>query len=543
MSNTKTVRSARLLTLAAALFAPALLGSTAAAQNQAGGAANADAGQGEPYFQIVVTPMSPNPPFTGRLTIYLIKQAPDKANVARDLGPADGPFFTDPQPMFSMMVKDLKPGDEIRFKPDQTFPFALKDLPPGRYWAGAVLDRGRENSSWRKEPMNLNSPYVNFEVRPGRETFARFELLENPEQFPPLMKHFEKFSVKSEKLSAFRGQTVNLTAGVVFPVDYNPEKSYPVVYWVHGFPSTNDYGGDWRDGVREAWIRQQNSRPTHPLFQNAFFIALDAQGPFGHNLLADSANNGPVAQAVVTELIPAIEQKFKVIPKPEARILRGHSSGGWSSIWLAMNYPEVFGAAWASCPDPVDFRAFQLVDIYGQKNAFTGKDGKDLASYRENGKTLMTIRQENAMERVLGPNGESGQQWSSWQAVFGAKGENGNPKPLFNISTGEIDSSVADAWKKYDISLLVKADPAKFGPIFRDRIRIVAAENDNFFLGESVKLLAKNLENAKMLGKKGTGGYIEVRPNEDHNTLGATEASNALWDEVLDFWKRGGLIK
>ena len=527
---------ARLIAVAAACLGPA-----AVAQSQP---ANAPAaGRTEPFFQIVVTPTNiPNPPFSGRLTIYMIKQGPEKANVDRKLGPADGPFFTDPQPMFSMEVKDLKEGDQIRFRPDQTFPFPLKDLPPGRYWAGAVLDRGREHSSWQKEGMNLSSPYVNFEVVEGKETFARFELVENPERLPKVIKDFEYFTVKSDALSKFRGKDVTLKAGVVFPTNYDPSKTYPAVYWVHGFPSTSDYGGDWRDAEREAWIRMNKSRPTHPVFENAFFIALDAQGPFGHTLLADSANNGPVSQALLTELIPALESKFRLIAKPEARVLRGHSSGGWSAIWLTLNHPEVFGAAWASCPDPVDFRAFQASNIYDQKNIFTGADGKDTPSYRQGGKNLMTVRQENAMERVLGPNGESGQQWSSWQAVFGPRGDNGNPKPLFNIATGAIDQSVAEAWKKYDISLLVKSDPAKFGPVFRDRIRIVAAENDNFFLGESVKMLAKTLEGAKMLGARGTGGYVEVRPNEDHGTLASDAAFNKLWDEVLEHWKRSKMV-
>ena len=33
-------------------------------------------------------------------------------------------------------------------------------------------------------------------------------------------------------------------------------------------------------------------------------------------------------------------------------------------------YPDEFNGAWVACPDPIDFRAYTVVDIYKDKNAY-----------------------------------------------------------------------------------------------------------------------------------------------------------------------------
>lgn len=505
-----------------------------------------------PYFQLTIPPaITLAPPFSGRATIYLKRE---DAKVAKELGAGDGPFFDDPQPMFSMVVKDLKPGDEVKFVEEVWSHFPLKDLPNGKYQAMAVLDRERSHSSWRKEELNLNSPYRYFEIKdlkPGQDPpFVRFELVEASPTPLPLLKGVEPFEVDSSLLTAFRGAPTKLRAGVVLPVNYDAKKQYPVVYWIHAFPSTPDYTGDWRDAWYEGTFRQPPAkgravvRETHPLWQDAFYICLDAQGPNGHHLFADSDNNGPVGKALVEELIPALEKKYPLIAKPEARVLRGQSSGAWSAVWLAMNYPEVFGGAWATSPDPVDFRAFQATNIYEAKSMFVGPDGKDTPSYRVGDQVRLTVRVENAMERVLGPEGESGQQWASWMAAFGPKDpKTGFAKPLFNLQTGEIDRSVAEKFKRYDISALVRADPAKYGPIFRDRIRLIAGDRDNFYLNKAVELLRQELDKAKMLGAKSgpDAGYIEIRPGGDHGVIGSLESMNGLWGEIQAYFKAKGV--
>ncbi len=511
----------------------------------------ADAGKGDaPYFQIVVTPLATNGPYTGRLTIYLMK---DKSGLPPELGPGDGPFFDAPQPMFSMWVDNLKVGDQIKFVDELSFPAPLKDLPNGRYRAQAVLDRNTQHSSWQKEPTNSSSPYVNFEVRSDRpKPFVRFEMVDvGPRPMPPI-EGVELFEIRSDLISSFRGTETMLKAGVVFPVNYDSSRKYPAVYWVHGFPMTAEWGGDYGDAWIEGHHRVRRAkfpkdtryRETHEIWKDAFLICLDANGPNGHTLFADSDNNGPMAKALVQELIPALEKKYNLIAEPEARVLRGHSSGGWSAVWLTMHHPDVFGEAWAGGPDPVDFRFFQAGSIYDRSNMFTDSDGKLVPSYRVGDEVRLSVRDEAAMERVLGPKGEGAQQWCSWMAVFGPKGSDGRFKPLFDLATGEIDASVAKSWARYDIAALVRANPETYGPIFRDRIRIIAGGKDNFYLNRAVESLAGDLE--KMGARKAPGqggGYIEVRPNEDHGGAMSEESLRQIYNEILTHFRAKGYTK
>ena len=72
-----------------------------------------------------------------------------------------------------------------------------------------------------------------------------------------------------------------------------------------------------------------------------------------------------------------IERTFPAIADPRARLLNGHSSGGWSSLWLQVTYPDVFGGTWSTSPDPVDFRDFQRINLYAPgENMFRDRDGK-----------------------------------------------------------------------------------------------------------------------------------------------------------------------
>jgi len=500
------------------------------------------AGKGDtaPAFFIEIPALTEGAPFTGRLTVYLMK---DDSKVDKRRSPADAPFFDDPQPMYSMAVENLQAPSQFKFVPEQSFPVPLKDLPAGRYVVQAVLDVTQTHSSWRQEKPNLAAPNRIFVHDPANPSVVQLPLLNIEPGLAFPIDNFQMVEVQSSLLSQFRGEPVTLRAGVALPVNYDPAKKYPAVYWVSGAVSNeSEMGGDhldaWLHAFRVGYALQQK-KEVDPFWSQTFFIALDTQGLYGHHLCADSENNGPVAQAIVTELIPAIEKQFPLVADPKARALRGHSSGGWSAIWLALTEPETFGAAWATSPDPVDFRAFQLANIYEDKNMYT-RDGKETPSYRKDGQPRMTVRQENAMERVLGPRFESGQQWGSWQAVFGP-GLGDMPAPLFNSLDGAIDPKVAEHWKRYDIGAMLRADPETYGPIFRDRIRIAVGTNDDFYLDGAVKLLKADIDRLGFGG--GTQGFIEIVDGADHGEFMAPTSAARFWNEIGQWFRQNGVAR
>jgi hypothetical protein len=503
-------------------------------------------------IDVGVDPALGQGPWSGRLVVFMVKA---DAAIGPGKTPADGPFWDDPQPIFAADASSLAPGGTLTLdKSALGFPGTLDDLPAGEYLTQARLETRRERSSWRDHDGNLISGVERVTVGQGawnvRLTLSRATKARPLPEAPGV----KLFTLRSELLSAFHGREVMLRAGVVLPTGFEggSQRTYPAVYEVPGFGG--DHRGAW-SRARRAGGGRGGDEAT--LAREAFWIVLDPESPNGHTLFADSDNNGPVGRALVEELIPALEKAFPLRAQPEARLLRGHSSGGWSVCWLACTYPQTFGAAWPSAPDPVDFRRFQLVDLYTFDNMYRAPldasprrpgcgIGPDLASYRAGGKAKMTIRQEATTEHVLGPDNTSAQQWTSWQAVFGPRNERGRPAALYDPISGAIDKAVVERFKRYDLGLLLREQPARFGPIWRERIRLIVGDEDNFFLNEAVALLKADLDRlapeAGPEGGKAGAGRITMVPGTDHGSVLASPAARAIPGQMLTHLRAHQLI-
>lgn len=488
-----------------------------------------------PAFRVSVEAGLRDRPATGRLVIFLIREG---ARVKPGAEPGDGPFYDDPQPIFGVDVENLAPG--VAFDVGRSvsgFPVAFDGLPDGAYRVQAVLDVVKADSDWSREPGNLYSETVAFEHKRGSAagtvSLTLTKTVEPREM--PKTPGVEWFEAPSGLLSEFRGAAVVHHAGVVRPEGFDPSKKYPAVYMAPGF------GGDHRFAAAVA--RMGAMGPFGALRRHAFIICLDPESPNGHTLFADSANNGPCGRALVEELIPALERQYPLIAEPGARIITGHSSGGWSAVWLATTYPGTFGFCFAGSPDPVDFHAFQKINLHERANFYLDGDGKEIASNVQDGEVLMTIRQENQWEEARGPGNTSGQQWDSWQAVFGPRGADGRPAALFDPVTGAIDRAVAEQYKPFDLTDRLVRDPARFGPIFRDHVRIIVGGADEWNLHDAVARLSDALRalDHPMTGEK-TFGKITIVPGADHGTVMMAPEYRTMGVQMLDALKSGGFV-
>jgi enterochelin esterase-like enzyme len=122
---------------------------------------------------------------------------------------------------------------------------------------------------------------------------------------------------------------------------------------------------------------------------------------------------------------------------PSARVLTGGSTGGWESLALQVHHPEFFGGTWTMYPDPIDFRRYQLLNIYEDANAFQLSNREYIIPERPTmrnaeGQVLETMREMSQLEDVLGSHGRSGQQYEAWEAVYGPVGEDGHARPLWD---------------------------------------------------------------------------------------------------------------
>ena len=285
-------------------------------------------------------------------------------------------------------------------------------------------------------------------------------------------------------------------------------------------PSDIPYGAGY--DFYKAWSRDSFPRLLAITFQHPTPYFDDSYG-------VNSANNGPYGDALLTELIPYLEEKFRIIPEPYARVLTGGSTGGWMSLALQVYHPKFFGGMWTFFPDPIDFRRYQLINIYEDDNAFIVPGSVPGAPERmfqrtTEGQPVGKVRQISQLELAQGTKGRSGGQLDIWSAVYGPVGDDGYPKPLWDKKTGKIDHEVARYMKEkgYDLRHYVETNWSKIGPDLVGKIRIYNPEMDQFYLPYAVYLMEEFLEGTKdpYYGGEVTHG----RPKKGHGWRPMTNA-------------------
>lgn len=483
-----------------------------------------------------------------------VREAPASGRLVLYLTPVSSPIDDDAlagfdvagdRPVFAIDVADLQPGEDgVIDENSRSFPVSLVQLDSGRYRARAVLDLARTSSDWRNEPGNLYSNVVPIELH--KADSVHVIRLTHVVEARPWARREDVHLVEmgSPLLSSFRASPVTHTAGVVLPRDYDPSRAYPAIYVIPPFAHDHFDALEWA----RRWSHAPPGTEEAALAGSAFVIVLDPEGPFGHHHFADSANNGPVATALVDELVPALEARFNLISDPEARLLTGHGAGGWSAVWLALTEPDTFGAAWATAPDPVDFRALGDLDIYSEPNAYLREtieidpitceildyEAEPVPAKRIDGRVVRELRHESRTEQVIGPSHTSAGPWDARLAAFAPRTVQG-PADLWNPRNGYIDRSIASAFAEYDVTRRVQGDPAGAGRIVRERIRIMVGSADEFYLDQAATLLAATV--ADLPAGEGEQGFIEIVPGEDHESIRVLGAPR-FTREVLDYLRR-----
>ncbi len=141
---------------------------------------------------------------------------------------------------------------------------------------------------------------------------------------------------KSEVLSHWWNNPIYLKASVLLPHSYNSEKAYPIRYNVAG------YGGRYTRINRllsnEDFMKWWDSDEAPQIIT----VFLDGEGPFGDSYQMNSDNSGPYGDALINELIPHIEAKYRGTNTSFTRFVDGCSTGGWVSLGLQLYYPDFF---------------------------------------------------------------------------------------------------------------------------------------------------------------------------------------------------------
>ncbi|MBV8051815.1 MAG: hypothetical protein JOZ80_11540 [Acidobacteriaceae bacterium] len=446
-------------------------------------------------------------------------------------------------PLFGIDVQNLG-SDSPAIMDNHTpgFPVpSLRQLPKGDYYVQAILNvysechRSDGHTIWvhldhwegqqfNQAPGNLISKVERVHLDPESGYDVRLVLnvvlpqVDTPDD-TAWVKHL-KF--QSKLLSTFWGRPMYLGATVLLPKGYDshPDVHYPVIYLQGHFSLEAPFGFDpdsKPENVTPARKRLNTIEPPRPLqlvnealvrnespyeFYKAWtsenfprVIAVTFQHPtpyYDDSYAVNSANLGPYGDAIMQELIPTIEERFRVIRKPYARVLTGGSTGGWESLALQLFHPEFFGGTWSFYPDPVDFQRWGLVNIYEDENYYEHAAEwiqEPLYFFRSaEGQPKLTNRQLTDLESILGSRLRSAEQFAAWQAVYGPVADDGYPKPLYDNVSGKIDNNVASYMREhgYDLRDYLERNWPGIGPSLVGKIHIVCGDMDNFYLNLAV---------------------------------------------------------
>ena len=90
----------------------------------------------------------------------------------------------------------------------------------------------------------------------------------------------------------------------------------------------------------------------------------------------------------------------------------------------------------------------------------------------------------------------------------------------------------------------IEHDPNKYGPIFKQRIRLLVGGQDTFFLNEAVALLKPEVEKLKFDSlPEGEHGYVKILPGFDHGSIFMSPEFQAIPSEMLEHLRRANIVK
>ena len=494
------VHVTRLFRLATGVGAALILASSATvlAQRSAAG----------PRFTVSFPAAAHAGPITGRVYVAISKTN-DRAPIQQT--------DTTGVPLFGVNVDQLAPGASATI--DATtlgYPVkSLRDLPAGDYWAQAFVNvytkfaraDGHtvwlhqdqwEGQNWKISPGNISGTPVQIHWDPNASAPIA---LTAANVIPPIVPAVDTETVKYLKiqsaiLTKWWGQPMFLGAIVTLPDGYaaHPNVKYPINYVQGHFPRGGGGGG----------ARGRGAAPATPTGPQPRMINVQLQHPspyYDDSYGVNSANNGPYGDAIMNELLPEIETKFRVIREPWARMLSGGSTGGWISLAHQIFYPDFYGGVFSTCPDGVDFRYHQIVNVYNDDNAYVIDRGwmqiERPNQRRPDGNIQSMMKDENWFELVQGDKSRSGGQWDIWEATYGPVGADGYPQRIWDKQTGKINKDVAAYWKEhYDLRNILETNWKTLGPKLAHKLNVYVGDADSYFLNMGVHMLDEFLRKA-----------------------------------------------
>ena len=157
------------------------------------------------------------------------------------------------------------------------------------------------------------------------------------------------------------GNSANRKVLVVTPPGYdeNPNKRYPVVYFLHGY---------WApvEAQQQGFRLHEAVQAAAEAGNELIMVMPDGYSKLRGGFYSSSPTVGDYESFVAEDLVEWVDANYRTIAKRDSRGLAGHSMGGYGTARLAMKHPETFSSIYmmsACCLDPMPITAEQAQQI------------------------------------------------------------------------------------------------------------------------------------------------------------------------------------
>lgn len=140
---------------------------------------------------------------------------------------------------------------------------------------------------------------------------------------------------------------------VLFPTDYSEEKTYPVLYVLHGYYDNENWMARDIVGISAMLTNLCADGEAEEMIVVLPYIYCSKDMPYCTGMdLQNSLNYDNFINDLTTGLMPFIESSFSVAKGRENTAITGFSMGGRESLFIGFSRPELFGYIGAVCPAP-----------------------------------------------------------------------------------------------------------------------------------------------------------------------------------------------
>jgi len=154
------------------------------------------------------------------------------------------------------------------------------------------------------------------------------------------------------------GDTPDRDVLIYLPPGYlsDSNRRFPVVYLLHGYNEANTV---WRDGHYQGFhIKESLDSLIHNGKVCEMIVVMpDGRNAYGGCYFTNSSVTGNWGDYISGDLVRYVDRTYRTLPNRLSRGIAGQSMGGYSAIYLAMNYPQTFSSVYGLSPCCLDFIA------------------------------------------------------------------------------------------------------------------------------------------------------------------------------------------